>query len=184
MIDPDFHPLMAHSATPAPCGVGVAVNAQRTAVGALALRYLIDGAIDTLVIPAARAPAAVDGLWRHTCCEVFVATAGAPAYHEYNFSPSGCWAAYAFDDARVRRVAALPAWRACSVVERAPERLMLSVTVPAQLLPDAPWQIGLSAVLEARDRSLSYWAFVHPAAQPDFHHRDSFALTLPEDPES
>lgn len=182
MTNPDFHPLMAHPATPTPSGVRVAVHVERAAAGALALRYLVDGAIDTLCIPAPCAPKPLDGLWRHTCFEVFVASAGACAYREFNFSPSGCWAAYAFKDTRVRRAAALPAWRAHSIVEHTPERLFsLSVTVPAPQLPDGSWQIGLSAVLEACDGSLSYWALRHPAAQPDFHHRDSFALMLPEE---
>ncbi len=178
----DLHPLIAHPAAPPPANVGVAVTVQHTSAGALALRYLIEGADDTLRVPATCAPVAVDGLWRHTCCEIFVASAGTCAYREFNFSPSGCWAAYAFDDTRVRRAAALPPWRAHCIVERTPERLSLSVTVPASQLPDVPWQIGLSAVLEACDGSLSYWALRHPAAQPDFHHRDGFALMLPEDP--
>ena len=181
MTDPDFHPLMAHPATPAPSGVSVAVHLQQAPAGGLALRYLIEGAIDTLCIPSACAPNAVDGLWRRTCCEAFVATAGRRDYREFNFSPSGCWAAYAFEDTRKRRAAALPAWRACLGVERVRDSLSLSVIVPAHQLPAAPWQIGLTAVLEARDGGLSYWALIHPAAHADFHHRDGFALMLPKD---
>jgi hypothetical protein len=40
------------------------------------------------------------------------------------------------------------------------------------------WQLGLTAVVEAADGSLSYWALRHPVARPDFHHRDGFAQTL------
>ena len=40
-----------------------------------------------------------DDLWRTTCFELFVAGEGT-AYREYNFSPSGQWAAYDFDDYR------------------------------------------------------------------------------------
>ena len=37
-----------------------------------------------------------DVLWQHTCFEAFVAPAGAPGYHEFNFSPSLDWAIYRF----------------------------------------------------------------------------------------
>ena len=29
------------------------------------------------------------------------------------------------------------------------------------------------------DGGISYWALAHPPGKPDFHHPDSFALTLP-----
>ena len=38
--------------------------------------------------------------------------------------------------------------------------------------------LGLSAVCEARDGSLQYWALRHPAERPDFHDRRSFALAV------
>jgi hypothetical protein len=38
--------------------------------------------------------------------------------------------------------------------------------------------VGLSAVIEEVDGSKSYWALRHPPGQPDFHHRDCFALRL------
>ncbi len=42
-----------------------------------------------------------------------------------------------------------------------------------------PWALGLSAVIEATDGSLTYWALSHPLDKPDFHHPDSFTLVLP-----
>jgi hypothetical protein len=44
---------------------------------------------------------------------------------------------------------------------------------------DAPWRLGLSAVIEDTRGSLSYWALAHPPGKPDFHHADGFALELP-----
>ena len=46
------------------------------------------------------------------------------------------------------------------------------------LPPDAPWQLGLSAVIEEAGGRLSYWALAHPPGRPDFHHSDCFALEL------
>ena len=62
--------------------------------------YRVEGRLDRLQVPQPRAPRFADGLWRHTCCEIFVARDGSPAYHEFNFSPSGEWAAYAFSGYR------------------------------------------------------------------------------------
>ena len=49
-----------------------------------------------LLVPAPAPPVRTDGLWRHTCFEAFIAPAGSSEYWEYNFSPSGAWAAYHF----------------------------------------------------------------------------------------
>ena len=42
----------------------------------------------------------------------------------------------------------------------------------------APLRLGLSAVIEASDATLSYWALHHPPGKPDFHHADGRALLL------
>jgi hypothetical protein len=46
-------------------------------------------------------------------------------------------------------------------------------------LAEANWFVSLTAVIEAADGTLSYWALRHPAPQPDFHHPGGFVLTLP-----
>jgi hypothetical protein len=38
--------------------------------------------------------------------------------------------------------------------------------------------VGLSAVVEDLNDSLSYWALKHPPGKPDFHHSDNFALQI------
>lgn len=67
----------------------------------LTVTYAIEGDLERVRIPAARAPRIADRLWQHTCCEIFVSRHGFPAYHEFNFAPSGEWAAYAFERYRV-----------------------------------------------------------------------------------
>ena len=44
---------------------------------------------------------------------------------------------------------------------------------------DENWDLGLSAVLEERDGTKSYWALAHPSGKPDFHHPDCFIARLP-----
>jgi GAF domain-containing protein len=148
--------------------------------GAGLCRFELVGELDAIVVPATGAPARVDGLWRHTCFELFVAQRGAAAYREFNFAPSGEWAAYAFAD--YRAPAPLPAVPAPVIrIEATGGRLALTALLgpgswPA---PEAgPLEAGLAAVLEARGGALGYFALGHPAERPDFHDRRAFALTL------
>ena len=148
--------------------------------GDIHLDYRVTGPVDTLSIPAPCIPAAADNLWQHTCCEAFVAARGEGAYHEFNFSPSGQWASYRFDSYRQRDEAFAPAARPALAFTRRAQALRLMAVIPSTLLPGAgPFEIALSAVIETSDGSKSYWALVHPAAQPDFHLRQNFILTLP-----
>ena len=137
------------------------------------VEYHVRGAIDAIVVPASVVePRFTDNLWLTTCFEAFV-SGDDVAYTEFNFSPSGAWAAYRFADYR----AAMAPIRtdAPEIVARFDDRAL--VVTAAVGLPQGP--LGLSAVIEARDGSKSYWALAHPPGAPDFHHRDCFALTLP-----
>ena len=53
----------------------------------------------------------------------------------------------------------------------------LGATIPVEAEQD--WRLGLSAVLEEKDGTKSYWALAHPPGAPDFHHPDCFAAQLP-----
>ena len=123
-----------------------------------------------------------DGLWRTTCFELFLRPQGGQSYHEYNFAPSGQWAAYSFDDYREgMRDLALR-----EELELGHSWLGQSWWLDVEpILPDwskAPFDVGLSAVIEEIDSTKSYWALRHPPGKPDFHHPDSFALTLEAPP--
>jgi hypothetical protein len=138
----------------------------------LRVSYVLQGAIDRLRIPPPRAARAADRLWQHTCCELFVARDGAPGYREFNFSPSGEWAAYAF--ARYREGAPLTIPDPRIAVKRGRDRLELTAVIQES----APCRIGLSAVVEDEHGALSYWALKHAPGKPDFHHPDSLALSV------
>ena len=147
----------------------------------LYLCYELTGDLAQLCIPAPQAPAAVDGLWEHTCFEAFVAVEGKTSYHEFNFSPSGQWAAYAFSDYRVRSTWTVSQAPAISFTQTN-EYLLLEAIIAVADLPlniaGKPLQLGLTAVIEANDGSRSYWALRHPEARPDFHQRAGFILPL------
>jgi len=124
------------------------------------------------------------GLWEHTCLELFVGAVGEPSYGEWNFAPSGEWAAFPFKDYRVAGASSLlPPMPQITRLHRTPEALDLSVTLPSDCLsgvinPNQAWDIGITAVIRHPDASTTYWALRHAAQKPDFHQRESFAITL------
>ena len=161
--------LSPHPDTPCAPLSTIEVGIEQSVGGLLAVTFTLEGGIDALRIPAPRPPRTVDGLWRHTCCEIFIAHAR--GYREYNFSPSGEWAAYEF---RAYREGAAVQTSAPDIqVRRAEHRLELTARVEA-----AGNRLGIAAVIEAADGSLSYWALRHPPGKPDFHHPSAFALEL------
>jgi hypothetical protein len=179
--------LSAASLTPHPWNVGQLVyrveaelffdESQR-----LKLVYRINGALNRLKVPVSSQPRHADGLWQHTCFEAFIKESGSSDYYEFNFSPSGEWAAYAFrsyrDGGRFDDDSMDPAIS----VNIEDDRLVFNAAIGLARLPAirsaTRLLIGLSAVIEAIDGSLSYWALKHPLDKPDFHHSDSFALEL------
>lgn len=148
----------------------------------LTLCYILCGAINGCRIPATKMPAFAIGLWEHTCFEVFIALANEPQYHEFNFSPSSEWAAFAFSD--IRKQTEYNTWQAPVIsVNQNSKQLQLSTVIALANLPlnakQQPLHIGLSAVLELNTGVHYYWALHHAKSHPDFHVRNSFSLILP-----
>ncbi len=171
------HALVCHPAAPDACVRAIGVSVLREAAGGLSLAYRLDGDLAALRIPDGTMVLAPERLWAHTCFELFVAVEGERSYREFNFSPSGQWMRFDFDDYRQRSVSpACPAPQL--VVRRQGATLELDVQLAAQSLPAGDVCLGLSAVVEHADGSHRYWALRHPAGQPDFHHREGFALAL------
>ena len=165
--------LERHPAVPCAALRGIEASVSRAPGGSLKVLYRLDGEIDRLRIPPARSPRSARRLWEHTCCELFVARE-LPGYREFNFSPSGEWAGYAF--ARYREGAPLAVPDPGINVTRDAGWLELSATI-AENHP-GKIRIGLCAVIEDEAGALSYWALRHSPGKPDFHHADAFELTL------
>lgn len=172
--------LIAHPATPGGPITDIGVRCTVAPEG-LSLVYRLAGDLDRLAIPPAALPAAADRLWEHTCCEAFVAGGPGTGYREFNFAPSGQWAIYDFADYR-RTAGSAPAGTLAIDCQHTTSALTLTVTLPWALVPATPehgLNLGLSCVIEDRTGQHCYWALAHPAARPDFHHRDAFLLHLP-----
>ncbi|HWP57048.1 MAG TPA: DOMON-like domain-containing protein [Candidatus Acidoferrales bacterium] len=150
--------------------------------GALTLSYRLAADLSRLAIPPPRAPSRAPRLWEHTCFEAFVRSNQNPGYYEFNFSPSGEWAIYAFRSYRDGIPFADEDAPPSIVVERATGDLRLDTVIhPDRVLPGPPGatlQIALAAVIEEKSGALSYWALRHPPGKPDFHHPEAFALEL------
>jgi hypothetical protein len=162
--------LVPHAADPAVRAISVAVRREGSA---LSLRYVLEGDLRRI-----RLRAEGGELWQHTCFEAFIAPAAMPSYYEYNFSLSQQWKAYRFSSYRSGgplEESLAPRLR----VHSAADRVELEADLDLEKLQvRQKARMGLSAVVEAMDGGLSYWALRHPPGKPDFHHPDSFALDL------
>lgn len=161
---PDYAPAAVKS---------IAVAVSRAGSASLSLDYLVTGELASILVPPTASPERIDGLWRHTCFEAFALWEDG-GYAEYNFSPSGQWAAYRFAAYRKDMMPldlAPPPIRLCS--DEHGLELQTSIVVAAR-----PMRLALSAVIEETNGRKSYWALAHPAAKPDFHHPDSFVHEL------
>jgi hypothetical protein len=157
---------------------GIEASVARSPDGRLKVVYVLEGEIDRLRIPAPQPPRIAERLWQHTCCEIFIARKDLRSYHEFNLSPSGEWAAYAFARYRKGALLADPALDPRIAVNRSGDRLELEARI--RLKYEGKILIGLSAVVEDEDGRLSYWALRHAPGKPDFHHPEAFALELDE----
>jgi hypothetical protein len=175
--------LKCHPEAPNQAVQAIEVAAGWTQDNALIFTYALRADLTRLRIPQPRPPSKADHLWQHTCFEAFVSMKGKAEYYEFNFGPSGEWAAYRFqryrdstppveDDPLVETI----------TVRNASDQLVLDAIIRLDRLPmiepHACLSLGLSAVIEDQSGKLSYWALKHPPGKPDFHHPDCFALNL------
>jgi hypothetical protein len=168
--------LSRHPAAPADPVRSIEASARREGA-ALRIDWQLAGDIDLLRLPAPAPPVRADGLWHHTCFEAFLRGAQRRDYVELNFAPSGAWAAYRFDDCRTG-MAELPLDEAPRAEWcRTQDGLALAVTFAGA--PAGALGIALAAVIESQSGTITHWALRHPAAAPDFHHPQAFALGLP-----
>jgi hypothetical protein len=148
----------------------------------LKIVYTLTGAMDRLRIPPLRSSRSVNGLWHHTCFELFVGAQNDAEYYEFNFSPSSEWAAYGFRDYRDGAPIDTDELEPNIAVRQGAEILELSAVLRTDRLPGLGPKIRLSlalcAVVEDLNGSFSYWSLKHPPGKPDFHHAAGFALEL------
>jgi len=176
------------------CGPGPLRSLQaRTAFepgGRLTVEFDLRGDLARVrLAPASAAAQRRPDLWRHTCFELFAGRNADPGYLEFNFAPSGDWAAWAFSDYRsgARELEAARVGVSTHGVDAGHWRLRAQAEFTAIPGPadragtPVTWWLNLAAVIEALDGSLTYWAAHHAGARPDFHDRASFCVPLRRD---
>ena len=140
------------------------------------LTYCIEGDLGVLSVPPPASSNRTEELWRTTCCEWFVADPQGPGYAELNFSPSGEWAAYHFNDQRKGMRDLLLDQPLSLTSAQDDEGLIVTAEMPWQFANAA--RFGCSAVLEHVDGRRAFHALAHGSGPPDFHARACFTGVL------
>ena len=174
--------LTAHPSTPSDAVRSLGVQLRVEEPGVLVFQYSLDADMSRVRVPLSGAGGRADALWKHTCFEAFVAPEDAPAYHEFNFSPSLDWAIYRFSAYREGMSPAEIGVAPKISVQRGDDGLELHSAVRLGHLADLRdarhLRIAVAAVIEDENGRLSYWGLRHPSGKPDFHHPDGFILEV------
>ncbi|MGN6155080.1 MAG: DOMON-like domain-containing protein [Sphingomicrobium sp.] len=173
--------LIPHPATPPrerqmKLWVNVDHASSLAAVATTNIWFGVGAALDRFVIPQDGEPGRKDELWRTTCFEAFLQPVGEDSYREWNFAPSGDWAAYDFSGYREGMA---PADVAEPYVRMEDNFTWWALGATIAVDAAQEWRLGLSAVIEEEDGTKSYWALAHPNPEkPDFHLADCFVAKL------
>jgi len=167
--------LIPHPDHP-PRGIhAVDVRWLETRKGVLVLRWVIKG-VDALAAPAFAGKGRGENLWQTTCGELFLKDQTGAGYREFNFSPSERWAAYHFSGYREGMVdTEIPPPEVSS--EGGQHLFVLTALLDSSVLEGSE-TAGLSAVIEEKDGTKSYWAIGHAPGKPDFHNPACFTVPL------
>jgi hypothetical protein len=171
------HPSTLPSNPPFKVWATVEHAASLAAVATTNIWFGVGAPAERFVIPEAAESERADELWKTTCFETFLRPLGEENYREWNFAPSTRWASYEFTSYREGMT---PAEIDAPPYIRMEDNMTwwalgATIAVPA----DTNWKLGLSAVLEEKDGTKSYWALAHPGEKPDFHDPGCFAAHLP-----
>lgn len=140
---------------------------------ALTLRYELIH-IEDVLWPAPKTTARQFELWKSTCFELFIAHKNSKEYLEFNFSPSGEWDCYIFNDYRSPQPP--KRFENCLVNFLNAEKPVLEVEV------NCSWNktdmiASATAVIETKT-GIDYLAHKHAKAKPDFHDASTFSINL------
>lgn len=121
-----------------------------------------------------------DGIWQSTCMELFITTPVIQRYWEYNFCPSGDWNIYQLSDYR-SNLQTETNCRQPSITQSkqsGAKELAVITHLPPALIDQQELILAITAVVEHRNGSCSYWAMHHGGSEADFHRRDGFQLRI------
>lgn len=147
----------------------------------LTMRLNLIGNRAEILLPAsAVTPLRKDNLWQATCFELFLAEEDTANYWEFNLSPAGHWNVYSFAEYRRNMQEEAAYNRLPFTVKTTAEKLSFTVEILLAniIATEKPLEAAVCAVIQHRNKALSYWALTHCGAKPDFHRRESFTIKL------
>ncbi|WP_017655804.1 DOMON-like domain-containing protein [Fortiea contorta] len=147
----------------------------------LAIEYTISGDLKEIIIASPTdTPTRKHELWENTCFEFFLGVKNSTQYWEFNFSPSGDWNVYRFDDYR-QGMREETAWTQLPFsVQNLADSLAIALQINLNqiLSPTQAIEVAITTVIQHKDSKITYFALTHQGAEPDFHRRDSFTIEL------
>ena len=156
-----------------------------TAPFVLHLDFVLKSDLREIILPEPIESAGrADNLWEHTCFEAFIALENSDNYLEVNLASSGQWNIYEFKNYRGSRIEADQVF--CRpIILKAKTNFNIQAEISlsgVQWLKnskkDSDLQVGLTGVIELKNREKSYCALTHKSDKPDFHKKESFILKL------
>lgn len=148
----------------------------------LLVTFNVEDKKKSILWDASLTPARVHELWKTTCFEMFFGISGSSEYWELNFSVNGSWNLYhfksyrdAFMSQQEERVNQIEFQQ-----QQENDLIILEVRIPIQKLDlqGKKLEVGLTSVIEFKDKEKAYFALKHVGDKPDFHQRDSFICSL------
>ena len=146
----------------------------------LAISYRLSGRAQIIVPVTAGKPVRQFDLWEHTCFEFFLGIKNAAQYWEFNLAPTGHWNVFRFSKYRYDIAEEMAFQNLPLQISRSDNELQLDlkINLDSIIAPEQSLDIGITAVIEDRQKNLSYWALTHPKPETDFHNRDGFVINL------
>jgi hypothetical protein len=177
--------LVPFGSDPAPLGLQLVGQLVRRG-DQLGIAYQLMDPLTAVVLPAPSTMGSsrrLDGLWEHTCFELFLAAEGMEPYWELNLAPNGDWNLYRLEGYR-QGLAPVSDRNTLPLTVGASNRglaLELTLQLPQELsmaCQQRDLQLGITAVIEHQQGALTYWALAHGGTEADFHRREDFLLRL------
>jgi hypothetical protein len=127
-----------------------------------------------------------DLLWQETCFELFIKKRSSSEYLEWNFSPSGNWALYHFEEYRknpTKPQTLQPVIKTSYALESSKRNIRVEAAIPspACIFGSNQYLVTICAITKFKTGEYEFWSLYHPSDKPDFHDQKSFVLEVGHD---
>ena len=124
--------------------------------------------------PLSQNPSFTKELWKTTCFEFFLGTQNSTEYWEWNFSLSGNWACYHFNNYRSGQSDLTKLDPKGFDLQIKSDRMHLQLSLPIPQTNQSNFIFSPTAVIETKSGSIGFWAVQHKDSHPNFHVKESF----------